>query len=735
MAGGAAGAVPAAALGALLVLLALGAVDGAAICTASQYCCPVAKHCLTANGIPCNAAAIKAQRAVNGNAVCQAIAPSGGQSIAPSGGVSNTTCCPLTQVCVAVGAVCRGPPGWYYPSCLPSSFCGPTASGGVYKCLTPTDPGVIARATACDKGPAGVKGAKFNPLIGQCVTEGLTCEPAQNSVPDCARAEFCRKDPKLCCANTGITGHKGGGSNVGWWILTVAVIVVLVLVFYSVFCGKQNYDDYLLDGKGQFNTYTGYKFSAFDATSFDAHASLSGPGDGAAQSDFVFGRTSANPPTVFLLASIQDASQFESLLREEAAAIVDEAMRRLAARFGGTVVTHDASPSAYAMTFRTTEGALECALTLQLELYAAPWSDEMLTAEHGVYGTSALDAANAAIFRGPRLAVAVHQGEATKDEAGDGYTGAAFGDVGAMLEAGRGGQLLLSEEARRASTAWLAMSVAEAAQAGAGGPRLISLGGFRTPQGNPLRLLELLPAKLQARSRAFLAMGAVPALEAVEAEPGFYSAPDEAAEGTALVFVGAAQVAELFEDKPPAAAEALQLVQEWVATSAVAWGGYLCHFKETNALIAFASPEAAVRWWALTICASSERRKALQKRLPRAAKACGKLKVSIALASEGLDGEPHPAMGTKDYAGAALLRAQEMSEATDDDSVAMLRSVHERASAATDGAVLEDVELFQVSAQAGGAQTAWVQQKFGEDVIVYKQKAYEVDILDGVADM
>jgi hypothetical protein len=63
------------------------------VCTSSEYCCPDAKHCLTASRTSC---------ATNPNAC-------GSNKEFP-------TCCPLTKLCVKVGAACESPCGTFLNS-------------------------------------------------------------------------------------------------------------------------------------------------------------------------------------------------------------------------------------------------------------------------------------------------------------------------------------------------------------------------------------------------------------------------------------------------------------------------------------------------------------------------------------------------------------------------------------------------------------------------------------------
>lgn len=107
-------------------------------CTAEQYCCPDAKHCLT---------------------------PVAGKSCAaqPTACGATETCCPLTKMCVKVGLPCHPT-----PTCKTTEFCCPDAKA----CLTPVAPGTFCKETSACK-----TGAVCCPLIKQCVTASAKCEP------------------------------------------------------------------------------------------------------------------------------------------------------------------------------------------------------------------------------------------------------------------------------------------------------------------------------------------------------------------------------------------------------------------------------------------------------------------------------------------------------------------------------------------------------------------------------
>ena len=115
----------------------------AAVCHASEYCCPDAKHCLTP---------VK-------NATCA------GTKKCPS---ADDVCCPLTKLCVKVGAAC-------VPPCMDKkSYCCPDAR----HCLTPTNPGVL-----CSKGKKCKANEVCCPLTKECVTVGAACTPSAVGKP------------------------------------------------------------------------------------------------------------------------------------------------------------------------------------------------------------------------------------------------------------------------------------------------------------------------------------------------------------------------------------------------------------------------------------------------------------------------------------------------------------------------------------------------------------------------
>jgi len=87
-----------------------------AVCKKTEFCCPDAKHCLTAT-----------ERSCARSGKCE-------------GGL---TCCPLTKLCVKVGAACTPP-----PACSGKEYCCPD----VLKCLTPTNPGfTCSKERPCKK--------------------------------------------------------------------------------------------------------------------------------------------------------------------------------------------------------------------------------------------------------------------------------------------------------------------------------------------------------------------------------------------------------------------------------------------------------------------------------------------------------------------------------------------------------------------------------------------------------
>lgn len=83
---------------------------------------------------------------------------------------SGETCCPLTKICVNVGAACKS------PCADQGSYCCPDAR----HCLTPVNPGHL-----CD--PSDKKACRTGdvccPLIKECVSVGAACTPSDDA-PD-----------------------------------------------------------------------------------------------------------------------------------------------------------------------------------------------------------------------------------------------------------------------------------------------------------------------------------------------------------------------------------------------------------------------------------------------------------------------------------------------------------------------------------------------------------------------
>jgi hypothetical protein len=125
-----------------VAILALASVVHAAptpfaACSATEYCCPDAKHCLTP--VP---------KKTCGTSQCAA----------------DETCCPLTKICVKVGAVCTS-------TCKDQkSYCCPDAK----HCLTPTNPGTLCDP---DKKDACSGTDVCCPLVKECVSVGAACSP------------------------------------------------------------------------------------------------------------------------------------------------------------------------------------------------------------------------------------------------------------------------------------------------------------------------------------------------------------------------------------------------------------------------------------------------------------------------------------------------------------------------------------------------------------------------------
>lgn len=108
------------------------------VCKNTEYCCPDAKHCLTPTKVTCDPS--------NFLDTCAA-----GQA-----------CCPLTHLCVDVGAPCTS------PCASNNSYCCPDA----LHCLTPTNPGTLCSgASDCKSDEVCC------PITHECVAVGDKCTP------------------------------------------------------------------------------------------------------------------------------------------------------------------------------------------------------------------------------------------------------------------------------------------------------------------------------------------------------------------------------------------------------------------------------------------------------------------------------------------------------------------------------------------------------------------------------
>eukprot|EP00939_MAST-03C_sp_MAST-3C-sp1_P001293 g1293.t1 len=141
---------------------------GAGGCESTEYCCPDALHCLTPTKTSC-----KESASVCGN---------------------DETCCPLSKLCVKVGAACESP-------CKDTNaYCCPDAK----KCLVPTNPGALCG------GPSDCSdGEVCCPLLKECVKPGVDCDPG---TPDNSPS-FLADTASYTC---GVCGHvydaqKDGG--------------------------------------------------------------------------------------------------------------------------------------------------------------------------------------------------------------------------------------------------------------------------------------------------------------------------------------------------------------------------------------------------------------------------------------------------------------------------------------------------------------------------------------------
>merc|ERR1711988_764191 len=108
------------------------------VCNSTEYCCPDAKHCLTPTNVSCS-----------------------------SGGASDCTkdqaCCPITKLCVDVGAPCKSPCADHASYCCPDAL----------HCLTPTNPGHLCQsASDCSS-----QGEVCCPVTHECVSVGAKCTP------------------------------------------------------------------------------------------------------------------------------------------------------------------------------------------------------------------------------------------------------------------------------------------------------------------------------------------------------------------------------------------------------------------------------------------------------------------------------------------------------------------------------------------------------------------------------
>ena len=121
--------------------LAINWADGnswtAVKCSATEYCCPDAKHCLTPSTVQCQT-----------DSDCTRGAP---------------TCCPLLKICVAVGVPCVS------PCADQNSYCCPDAK----HCLT-----AVSNKFCHGSSTNCATGEVCCPVTDLCVTVGAACVPS-----------------------------------------------------------------------------------------------------------------------------------------------------------------------------------------------------------------------------------------------------------------------------------------------------------------------------------------------------------------------------------------------------------------------------------------------------------------------------------------------------------------------------------------------------------------------------
>lgn len=213
-----------------------------------------------------------------------------------------------------------------------------------------------------------------------------------------------------------------------------------------------------------------------------------------------------------------------------------ELLATVAMQFGGYIFRLSESQGAYLLAFGLAVDAVRFCHSAQALLMYSQWPADC--AEY--CGKTELAPDGKPVFKGPRVAMAVHQScefttisvprqQAAADDVTTDYLGTAVERVQQLSEAAHGGQVIVSEKA------WAAVQDQLPGQ-----PHVVSLGSHildHSPASHPLLLMEVMPQVLSRRTFE-------PPRTIGMVEPGYRDAP-AADESVAFVYVKVAKPVEV----------------------------------------------------------------------------------------------------------------------------------------------------------------------------------------------